>query len=97
MLDNKKRKDTSIKLQSSSYSNHGSQMLIFDGNGTTSKPHEGLQRNEDMSNDERQASIFYRDQEDDIEDLSDLSVNFDNLILPETKAFGQLKVNDTKH
>ena len=72
-------------------------MLIFDGNGTTSKPHEGLQRNEDMSNDERQASIFYRDQEDDIEDLSDLSVNFDNLVLPETKAFGPLKINDKKH
>ena len=51
-----------------------------------------------MSEDDHQASIFYRDdQEDEIEDLSDLSVNFDNLILPETKALGPLKVNDTKH
>ena len=71
---------------------------MFDSNGLTRKPHERNQRNEHMSDDDCQASIFYRDgQEDDIDDLSDLSVNFDNLILPETKAFGPLKSNDKKH
>ena len=73
-------------------------MPMFDGNGLTVKPHVKNSRNNDISDDCLQASVFYRNnQEDDIDALSDLSVNFDDLILPETKAFSPLKTDDKNH